>query len=234
MKNKIKKTGIFSRSKHNSLFSILQKMDFDILLSGIFIFDIVILTWDFYILEINLELDLNLTAIYAIVGAFLGSLFIFIMAEGLRDKEHPYKIKIFFKSSKLITIIILFLFFLILLLFQENNYILTTSFIALLGFVCLSIYAISQIALITLDIEELWERHVDLFKDRIKKVTEIFYRIRLNTKEFHEFIIQSNNRIKWLKPKPSSHTSLKSLRKGTIVDIKVEELKAVVNENREA
>ena len=72
IKNKLKKTALFPKSKTDSLFSIIRKMDFDIFLAGIFICDIMVLVWDFHILKINTDLFLNLIAIYAIVGAFLG------------------------------------------------------------------------------------------------------------------------------------------------------------------
>ena len=222
------KANLFQNSKNGNLFSIMRKMDFDIFLAGIFIFDIIILVWNFHILKININLLLNLTAIYAIVGAFLGSLFIFIMAEGLRDKEQLYKIKIFFKSSKLITIIILFLLFLAFLPFHENKFILNVSFIALFGFIGLSIYAISQIALVTLNDEILWKRHIDLFKNRIKQATKFSQIIRSNTKKFHHFIKEPKNKIKWTIPKIPNQVALKSLREGTITYINLRELKHIV------
>ena len=150
------------------------------------------------------------------------------MAEGLRDKEHPYKIKIFFKSSKLITIIILFLLFLAVLPFHENKFILTASFIALFGFIILSIYAISQIAVVTLNTEELWKRHINLFKNRIKKATKFSQTIKSNTEQLYKFINESDNKIQWLIPKESDYVSLKSLKEGTITKINVESLKKVV------
>lgn len=226
----IKKIKFFPKGEHGNLFSTMRKMDFNITLAVIFIFDIIILTWVFDKLKMNTDLNLNLTAIYAIVGAFLGSLFIFIMAEGLRDKEQLYKIKIFFKSSRLITIIILFLLFLAFLPFHENKFVLTASFIALFGFIVLSIYAISQIAVVTLNAEELWERHIDLFKNKIKEATRFSLTINSNKKEFYQFMNKTENKMQWLIPRESDSVSLKSLEEGTITNICLEKLKEIIKQ----
>ena len=152
----------------------LRKIGFEFVLVRKFILIIIFFYLLFlYLIDLNINLTFShLTAIYKIVGTILSSLFIFIMAEGLRDKENPYKIKIFFNESKLITIIILFLISLVLFLFQENRFSLIISFLALWGFIGLSIYAISQIAVVTLNTEELWKKHINLFKKRIEEATK--------------------------------------------------------------
>ena len=177
-----------------------------------------------------------LITIYGIVGTILSSFFIFVMIEGLRDKQKPYKIKIFFNESKLITIIILFFLFLIFLPFHEWYQItLTAFFIALFGFVVFGIYAICQIVLITLNSEELWKRHINLFRSRIKEATKFIIEIKLKNNDFLN--MTHNKRNQFLKLKHSYPTiceeknmlNLKSNKKGTIIDIDLNELKSIFN-----
>ena len=218
----------FLKDKIEKLFSIMRKVDFNIILTRNFILIVIAFFSLFYILKVNINSTLNLTAIYAIIGAILSSLFIFIMAEGLRDKEQPYKIKIFFKESGLITIIILFLISLPFLLFQKNNVALLISLSALFSFIALSIYSISKIALITLNSEELWKKHINLFKSRIKEAIKFSQTIKSNSDKFYNFIKAPQNNIQWLIPKEPDNTSLKSLTEGTITNINLQDLKDII------
>ena len=208
----------------------MKKIHFDVILAVIFILDIIIYAWNFHILKINTDSILNLTAIYAIVGTVLGSLFIFIMAEGLRDKEQPYKIKIFFNESKLITIIILFLFSLSLLPFENNNFIFSISLLSFFGFIILSMHAIYQITSITLNTEELWKKHINLFKNRIKEVIRFSQTIKSNIENIYNFIRKLKIKIRWLLPLDSGYTSLKSLKEGTIININLKDLENILEE----
>ena len=210
------------------IYSIMKKIDFDIFFAMTFIVGIILISRIFYFFQKDIHSFSNLVAIYAIIGGILGSLFIFIIGEGLRDKEYPYKIKIFFKSSKLITIIILFLFLLAILPFYKKGFIPIISFISLFGFIILGVYAISQIALVTLNADELWNRHIELFKNKIKEVTKFSQKIKSNSEKFYKFI--NSREIRWFIPEKSEQAYLKSLQEGIITNVKLGDLENIIKE----
>ena len=213
-------------NKLNNFFYRLKKIGFDVILVRDFILLIIFYPILFHLIDFDIGLSLShLIAIYGIVGGILIVIFIFVIT---KDKEHPYKVEIFLNETKLINVISLFLISLILFLFPEKN-ILAVSFLALLGH---TIYAIIKIVTVILNSEELWRKHINLFKGRIKEAIKFSQMIQLNTKGFHSFIMQSNNKIKWLKPRPFNYISLQCLEEGTMVDIKVKELKDVIDNIR--
>ena len=177
-----------------------------------------------------LKIDLypNLSAIYQIVGTILGSLFIFIMAEGLRDAKEKYKVRVFFNKSKLATIIILFLISLTLLLFQENHIISFLISGTLICFILLSIYAVYQIISIILNSEKLWQGHIDLFKNRTQKVTKFIISVRLKNSKLSQLIKDTKNELyPWSVNKNSNDIILKSLKEGVVTDIDLRKIKTI-------
>ena len=177
---------------------------------------------------LKIDLYQNLSDIYQIVGTVLGSLFIFIMAEGLRDAKEKYKVKVFFKKSKLATIITLFLISLTLLLFQENNIISFLISGTLICFILLSIYAVCQIISIILNSEKLWQGHIDLFKNRIQKVTKFIISVRLKNIKLSQLIKDTKNELyPWPVDKNSNDIILKSLKEGIVTDIDLRKIKTI-------
>ena len=217
---------------YTNLDSKMRRIGFDIFLAMTFIVVIFIFSSIIFYFFEDIHSFSNLVAIYSVIGVILSSLFIFIMAEGLRDKEHPYKIEIFFNESKLITIIILFLISLTLLLFQEYRFVFIMSFLTLLGFIGLSIYAVRQMALITLNSEELWEKHIDLFKNEIKEVTKFFLNIKSESEKFYNFIQKQKIKTQWFISE-FNQVYLKSLQEGVITNVNLEALKNIIKDIEE-
>ena len=231
-------------NKLKNLSDKLTKTGFDLFLITFFILVVILCPILFCLIGFDMKLSLSyLIIIYGIVGTILSSLFIFIMAEGLRDKTHPYKIKIFFNESKIITIIVLFLFSLVFLPFHEFYQItLTAFFIALLVFIGFGIYAIRQIALITLNSEELWKKHINLFRNRIEELTKFIIDIKFRNHHFLQVIKDQKNKkdqfieLEYSYPIESERKNmlnLKSTKKGTIIDIDPVKLKSIFNEINE-
>ena len=171
-----------------------------------------------------------LPSLYEIVGTIFISLFIFIAAEGMRDSNEKYKLKILLQESNLVTIIILFLLWIIWLPFITDNII---SFLFLAGFIFLGIYAIYKIISVILNPEELWKKRIHIFKKRIQEVTKFLIDIKLNNNKFLSEVTRENSLFKLnYSPfiKRDRLTNLKSTQKGTVVHIDLNKLKYISDE----
>ena len=210
------------KNKFEVLFSKMEKISFSLPLAGLFVCNTLIWSWVFYILEI--KSPSNLVPVYAIIGAILSAFTI----EGLKDKNQAYKINIFFRFSYLSTIFILFLLSLFLLFLSSKiKFISILSFTALLFLLCFTVYAVSQIILIMLSSAELWDKHIDLFKHKIKKLTQFSKKMDERSKEFNKFIKESKCESRYLLSEYPNQFYLKSLVEGTIINIDVDKLKNI-------
>ena len=131
-KSKIKKsicgtTEKVLKSIHNKLLHLTEKKYFNVRLTFIFIVWICFCSISLYAISLFISTkdilhSSSLLTSYQIVGTIFISLFIFIAAEGMRDRDNKYKLKILLKESALPTIIILFLFSIILLISNNTIY----------------------------------------------------------------------------------------------------------------
>jgi len=221
---------------NNKLRSLIEKINLDIQLVIGFISWIVIWTTClkviiFYIPQISIFPVQHgiLPTLYQTVGTILISLFIFIAAEGMRDRNEKYKLQILLKESKLPTVIILFLLSIILLPFVQYRNISTIALGSLIGFIFLGIRAVYRIISIISNAKELWKFHIDVFMNRIKQVTKFAINIRLENQKLSNILNKyKNNYIRiWFFKKNVKRTYLKSKQEGTITFMSLDKLKII-------
>lgn len=224
---------------NNKLRLLIEKINFDTQLGIRFLFWIIIWTVCsniiiFYIPQINIfqvQHDI-LPTLYQIVGTILISLFIFIAAEGMRDRNEKYKLQILLKESKLPTVIILFLFSITILPFVQYRIIFIIALGSLMGFIFLSINAVYKIISIIRNATELWKYHRILFTNRIKKVTQFAINIRLENKNLSNILNKYKNdyiRI-WFPERDAKCTFLKSKQEGTITSMSLDKLEDILQD----
>ena len=245
-KKLISSTKIFLRNKINNFLSIkkfffkkIRKIEFN---KELTVF-ISVLVFDFIVVLKVVELTLNIRieeivpyqtvfVLYQIIGTTFISLFIFIAAEGMRDTNEKYKLKILLQESSLATIIILFLLWIIFLPFFKES---TIPFLVLVGFIFLGIYAVYQIISVILNSETLWMKRVCLFKNRIQEVTKFLINIRLKNKELLDRIRNKQRqsiKLGYGYPLRISKDiiNLKSVKNGTVTDIDLDRLESMLDE----
>ena len=167
----------------------------------------------------------NIQGIYGILGTLLGALFIFTAAEGLRDRNEKHKVRILLNSSKLNTLIFLFLLSLISLIFPQLY---IFSLAALIMFIFFSIYSVYQILSILLNIEVLWNKRIDLFKNRIKKVTDFAIDCRSKSKAFLDRMSKGQIKLQHLcAPHFMNLEELKIRKEGIVTDIDLDGLQDI-------
>lgn len=232
-KSKIKEV---LKSKYNKLYFLVKKINFDIQLAIGFIFWVVIWTIClkiiiFFVPQISIfqvQYDI-LPILYQTVGTIFISLFVFIAAEGMRDKNEKYKPQILLKESKLPTIIILFLLSIVLLPLIDCEIVSSFMFGGLIGFSSLGIYAVYRIISIISNATELWKCNIDLFMSKIKQVTKFAINIRLENQKLSDILNKYKNdyiRI-WFYEKDTRRTSLKSKQEGTVTSMSLEKLEII-------
>ena len=182
----------------------------------------------FFIKNTEIALYENMPAIYGVLGALLGALFIFTAAEGLRDRNEKYKVKIWLNSSKLNTLILLFLASLVFLIFP---FFYIFSLIALIGFILFSIYSVYQILSILLNTEILWEKRIDLFKIGIRDSVDFVIDCQEKNKNFLEKINSDEIKFQYAPSPPSfmNFEVLNSTKEGTVIDIDLYGLKSIAD-----
>ena len=169
----------------------------------------------------------HMLGIYAILGALLGALFIFTAAEGLRDRNEKYKVRILLNSSKLNTLILLFLLSLIPLIFPQLH---VFSLSALISFIIFSGYSVYQILSMLLNIEVLLNKEINLFRKGIKKATDFVTDCRSKNKELLKRMKENQIKLQYICVFPPffiNFEMLKIEKEGIVTDIDLDKLKSI-------
>ena len=213
----------------------LEKFGFDLKFIAIFILSI----FNLFIISSNIELFFkknmsNLSIDSSFYGYLVGiiiPLFVFATVEGWRDKNEKYKMKVLLNEGKLPSLVLLLILGIIFISIIPSKIFQSSIVLVFCLFTAYSFYKIMKV--LTSNKIHFLKYYKDIFKRNFNSAIRYLIKIRKDNEKILKFHENSND-ITLFEDFEENKIDLKSKKEGTINEIKLDEIKNLIENIKES